>query len=145
MTENSPINFDGWYLSFIFAEKWTLYADRVTLCRKSGAQLNALSRLQHLLDESSKMALVRSFVSSHFQYCPLIWHFCGSKDTQKLERIQLRALRLVFNDRTSGYETLLNKANTVVAEMFVGLKFRGFLFMDGSWSTQIRGKPPKPS
>ena len=34
---------------------------------------------------------------------------------------------------------------TVVAEMFVGLKFHGFLIMDGSWGTQICGKPPKPS
>ena len=49
------------------------------LYRKAGGQLNALLRLQKLLD--AKLAVVWSFVCSNFKYgfFPLIWHFCSRK------------------------------------------------------------------
>ena len=56
------------------------------------------------------MAIFRAFIISHFNYCPLVWHFCGATNTKKLERIQFRALRCVFLDFESGYETLLDRA-----------------------------------
>ena len=81
------------------------------ICRKAGAQLNALSRISQSLDQQSKLSLVRCFITSHFQYCPTIWHFCTKKDQDRLENIQKRALRLVFSDKSLDYETLLDKAN----------------------------------
>ena len=39
-------------------------------------QLNALARIQHLLDSDSNLAMLRSFISSNFNFCPLVWHFC---------------------------------------------------------------------
>ena len=50
-------------------------------------------------------------LASHFNYCPLVWHFCSKSSTDKLEKLQYRALRLVFNDFSSSYEALLEKAN----------------------------------
>ena len=35
---------------------------------------------------------------SNFNYCPLVWHFCGEGNTKKLEKIQERALRFIYND-----------------------------------------------
>ena len=35
------------------------------------------------------------------------WHFCGETNTKKLEKIQERALRFIYNDYNSDYDTLL--------------------------------------
>ena len=48
-----------------------------------------------------------------FNYCPLVWHFCGQVNNQKkLEKIQERALRILFADYNSSYTELLGRAGT---------------------------------
>jgi hypothetical protein len=40
----------------------------------------------------------------------LAWHFCTNKNSKKLEKVQERALRFVYEDYNSSYEELLQKA-----------------------------------
>ena len=40
-----------------------------------------------------------------------MWHFCPETSSAKMEKFQYRALRLVFNDFDSSYETLLERVN----------------------------------
>ena len=40
-----------------------------------------------------------------------MWHVCKATDTRKLERVQERALRTVYNSKTAAYDQLLSKAN----------------------------------
>jgi hypothetical protein len=40
----------------------------------------------------------------------LAWHFCTEKNFKKLEKVQERALRFVYEDYNSSYEELLHKA-----------------------------------
>ena len=47
---------------------------------------------------------------SNFNYCPLTWHFCGEKNTKKIEKIQERALRFIYGVYDSSYESLLLKS-----------------------------------
>ena len=47
---------------------------------------------------------------SNFNYCPLVWHFCGEVNTKKIEKIQERALRFIYQDYASRYDTLHNKS-----------------------------------
>ena len=51
--------------------------------------------------------MVQSFVCSNFNYCPLVWYFSSSKSLQKIERIQERALRFLYNYHKSSYDDLL--------------------------------------
>ena len=51
-----------------------------------------------------------STILSNFNYCPLVWHFCGEENTKKLEKNQERALGFIYNDYTSTYESLLIKS-----------------------------------
>ena len=81
-----------------------------SICRKAARQLNVLRRLSSLLDQESRMAIFRAFIVSNFNYCPLVWHFCGKTNTSKMEKLQERALRFVFNDFTSSYDNMLEKA-----------------------------------
>jgi hypothetical protein len=41
---------------------------------------------------------------------PLAWHFCNKSNTSKLEKIQARALRFIYEDYESTYDELLEKA-----------------------------------
>lgn len=43
-------------------------------------------------------------------YCDVVWHFCKSFDKKKMERIQERALRAVFNSKSETYSELLTRA-----------------------------------
>ena len=81
-----------------------------SMCKKAAKQLNALKRIGHLLDQSSRLSIFRAYIMSNFNYCPLVWHFCSKKNLSKLERIQERALRFVYRDYKSSYEKLLDQA-----------------------------------
>ena len=67
------------------------------LCNKAGRQINALSRLSNVLNVDTKILILQSFILSHFMYCCIIWHFCSISDTKKIEKMQLKALRHIFN------------------------------------------------
>ena len=60
--------------------------------------------------ETEKKVLIQSFVHANFNYCPLVWFFTSPESLRKIERIQERALRIVFNDFNSDNYTLLTKA-----------------------------------
>ena len=65
-------------------------------CTKTARQLNVLQRLSNFLSEDTRTLIFRSFIQSNFNYCPLIWHFCSKANTEKLEKLQYRALRIVL-------------------------------------------------
>ena len=97
--------------------------------------------------KQSKLAIVRSFIASHFKYGPLIWHFCTKHNTSKLEKILRRSLRLAMDDFDSSFSDLLAKAGmtsletgrqrTLVTEIYKALnhqngpKFIKHIFLKG--------------
>ena len=50
------------------------------------------------------------FCAPHLANCHLIWHFCKSSDSRKLERVQERVLRAVYKSYSETYEELLRRA-----------------------------------
>jgi hypothetical protein len=59
------------------------------------------------LNKLGKLTIYHSFILSNFSFCPLSWHFCSEANTNKIEKIQERALRFIYNDYNSTYENLL--------------------------------------
>ena len=57
------------------------------------------------------MTLFKSAILPHLMYCQKVWHFARASDKRKLERIQERALRVIYLDKASSYEDLLKRAN----------------------------------
>ena len=47
------------------------------------------------------MTIYNLFIVSNFNYCPLAWHFCSMSSSNKMEKVQERALRFINNDFTS--------------------------------------------
>ena len=58
------------------------------ICRKAMNQINALKRLSVHMGKNKKMVLMKSFILSNFNYCPLVWHFCSKTNTDRMEKIQ---------------------------------------------------------
>ena len=81
----------------------------LTFCDAS-CQLNVLKRIGGHLCKLGKLNVYYSFIMSNFNYCPLTLHFCGEKNTKKIEKIQERALRFIYRDYDSSYESLLMKS-----------------------------------
>lgn len=80
------------------------------LCKKASRQLNILKRIGKYLNRLCRLTIYHTFILSNFNYCPVIWHFCSEKNSQKIEKIQERALRFVYEDYSSSYDTLLEKS-----------------------------------
>jgi hypothetical protein len=87
------------------------------LCARAGRQINVLCRFKRILSTPTKLLMYKTFIHCHFNYCPLVWHACGQSNTKRLERLQLRALRFVFNDAESSYESLLERADMPSLEL----------------------------
>ena len=85
------------------------------LCRKAGTQLRIPHRLSSYIDEHSRMTIFRSFMLNN--YFSLVWNFCEAAHTSKMERIQYRALKCIYNDVSSSYEELLVRANLPTLEL----------------------------
>ena len=68
------------------------------------------SRISKYLDIDSPIRLFHTFILSNFNYSSQTWHFCSKENQLKIEKVQKRALRSVYNDWTSTYEALLMKA-----------------------------------
>ena len=56
------------------------------------------------------LRLYKVFILPHFHYCSMIWHFCNSEDSVKLDTLNRRILRFVLKDWDSNYDALLDKA-----------------------------------
>ena len=82
-----------------------------SICTKAGRQINVLERLRKFLTIETKILIDKSFIRSSFNFCPLVWHFCSKTSSAKMEKLQYKALRLVFNDFDSSNETLLERVD----------------------------------
>ena len=81
------------------------------LCNKAARQLHAFKRFAKFLDIKTKAVVFNSFILSNFNYCSLVWHHCGTENTHKIEKVQERGLRIIYNDHDSTYAELLAKSN----------------------------------
>ena len=83
------------------------------LCKKASRKINALSRITPYMNVSKKRVLMNAFFKSQFSYCPLIWMCHSRANNNKINRLHERCLRIVFSDKQSSFETLLEKDSSV--------------------------------
>ena len=65
------------------------------------------------MDASKKKTIMTAFITSHFSYCPFVWMFHSRELNKKINRIHERSLRLVYSDKTSAFQELLDKDKSV--------------------------------
>ena len=76
------------------------------LFKAEAIELNALPRLKFYLTFEARKILIKS----NFNYCNLVWNFTSAKAINKIESVQKGALRFLFDDYKSSYETFLKTA-----------------------------------
>ena len=74
---------------------------------KASQRVGVLSRLRKLIPSEAKLLLYKSSILPYLTYCHLMWHFCKASDARKVERVQERALRIVYNTHSVEYSNLL--------------------------------------
>ena len=98
-------------LGLTIDNKLTFHKHISELCRKAASSLNALKRFKKFISADDRKLVVNAYVLSYFNYCPMVWHFCGKGDTHKIEKIHERAIRFMTNDYNSDYAQLLEDKN----------------------------------
>ena len=56
---------------------------------------------------------MKPFITSQLSYCPLVWMFHSRSLNSKIDSIHERALRITCGDKTSPFQQLLEKGNSV--------------------------------
>ena len=56
---------------------------------------------------------VNAFFMAQLNHCPLIWVCHNRTYNNKINRLHERCLRLIYNDKRSSFEDLLEKGNSV--------------------------------
>jgi hypothetical protein len=80
------------------------------ICKKAACQLNVMKRIGRNINKLGRLTMYYSFVMSNLNYCPLTWHFTSETNVKKIEKIQERALRFIYEDYQSPYDILLEKS-----------------------------------
>ena len=80
------------------------------ICKKAASKLCAISRLKPYLQGEKLILLVKSYVTSQFNYCPLLWAYTSRRNNNKINSLyEKRALRLVEGNSDLDFEELLVK------------------------------------
>ena len=83
------------------------------ICGRVHNQIQVIKRFRHILSDSTKARLYKAFIMPHFQYCSTVWHFCGVRNSDKLELLNKHVLRIILNDKASTYVMLLESLGLV--------------------------------
>ena len=75
------------------------------LCKKAGQKLHALARMSNFMNVNQKKVIMNAFITSQFSYCLAIWMCHNRSLNTKINRIHESALRIVYNDNSSSYES----------------------------------------
>ena len=78
------------------------------VCKKISQKIHALARVSKFISKKKLRFIVKAFILSQFSYCPLVW-MCHSRTlNNKINKLHEMALRLVYDDKQSTCEELLN-------------------------------------
>ena len=82
-------------------------------------ELNCKSHIKALCKKAQQKkghyqrSQINSILKSQFIYCPLLWMFCSRTSNSMIHKVHERPLRVVLNDHTRGFKTLLRQNNDV--------------------------------
>ena len=80
-----------------------------SICNKVGKKINVLSRPVNYMSFDKCRMVIKAFIESQFNYCPIIWMFHSRTLNNKINRLHERALRLVYSDYKLSFCGLLEK------------------------------------
>ena len=106
-----PVNGSKDILGMTIGNKLSFDNHISVTCKKINNQFNVMLRLRKLIDKEALLKLYKAFILPHVYYCSSVWHFCGARNTNKVDNLNKRILRLILQDYSSPYDILLSKVN----------------------------------
>ena len=85
----------------------------INICKKVNDQFNVMKRFSNHVSKHTMLLLYKNFIVPRFNYCADIWHFCGARNTKKLEDLNKRILRFILNEHNLSYSELLETTSQV--------------------------------
>ena len=83
------------------------------ICKKASQKLHALTRIAPYMQTRKLIVLMKAFIETQFNYCPLVWMFHNRTMNNRINSIHERALKVAYGDYESSFEQLLMKDNSV--------------------------------
>ena len=77
------------------------------VCIKANQKLHALKRIARYLDSEKLRIIMKTFIESQFNYCPLTWMFHSRRLNNKINKLHERALRIVYKNANLSFHELL--------------------------------------
>ena len=87
------------------------------ICKVASAKIKGLGRIRNRLNLSQAKILYNSFILSQFNYCCLVWMFCSKTLQNKINQIQKRALRIVYNDPNFNLDKPVELGKTITVHI----------------------------
>ena len=84
-----------------------------TLCKMVISKRRALVQVKKYMATNEAQMSMRSFIMSQFSCCPLIWMCHGRKINNQINKLLERGLKLVYNDKSSSFQELLERNKSV--------------------------------
>ena len=63
--------------------------------------------------KSKRKLIMNAFITSQFGYCPLVWMFHSREMNNRINRIHERSLRIVYKNKQSTFQELLDRDKSV--------------------------------
>ena len=104
-------------LSVKFDKKLTFNHHISDICKKVSRKISALAWVTSYVGITKKRILMNTFFTSKFSYCPLVWMCHSRTNNSKINRLHERCLRIVYNDKQSLFNELLEKDGSVSIRM----------------------------
>ena len=126
--ENQKINSKfGKLLGIKLGSKLNFSSHIHDICQNARQKLNSISSITPYMDFAKRCLLVNAFFYSHFNYCQLIWmyHIFNRTNGNKTNRLHEKCLRLVYNDKKSYFDDLLEKDRSVALAVELLKVFKG--------------------
>ena len=70
---------------------------------KGNQKLHAMARVSKYINQEKLKIIMKTFIQSQFNYCPLTWMFHSRILNNKINKLHERALRLVYKHYTRGH------------------------------------------
>ena len=74
---------------------WRNHIDHVR--RKALAGVHVIKKVKNIFPQTTIKLLYNAIVSSHFEYCDVVWGNCGATLQTKLQKLQNKSARMITN------------------------------------------------
>ena len=83
------------------------------ICKEAGRKIFALASVTPYMRIAKKRTVMNAFFTSQLSYCPLVWMCHSRTNKNKINRLHERCLRVVYNDKQSSFNELVEKGGSV--------------------------------